>query len=136
MITVNGKVYDGVAVKPDLDEALEHYGVKGMKWRRRKGKSFINKVLNYQSSHDADGNPIRNAKNNEEKEKAIKKKTKRSSIINKILNYNSSHDSEGNPVNRNTNTNKQKKSGTINKIFNYESSHDSEGNPIKKKKKK
>lgn len=34
MITVNGKVYDGVAVKPDLDEALEHYGVKGMKWRQ------------------------------------------------------------------------------------------------------
>ncbi len=34
MITVNGKVYDGVAVKPDLDEALEHYGVKGMKWRK------------------------------------------------------------------------------------------------------
>ena len=29
-------MYDGVINKPDLDEALEHYGVKGMKWRRRK----------------------------------------------------------------------------------------------------
>ncbi len=26
--------YDGVILKPDLDEALEHYGVKGMKWRK------------------------------------------------------------------------------------------------------
>lgn len=34
MIAVNGKIYDGVAVKPGLDEALEHYGVKGMKWRK------------------------------------------------------------------------------------------------------
>lgn len=98
MIHIDDKVYDGVAVKPDLDEALEHYGVKGTKWRRRKGKSFTNKVLNYQSSYDTDGNPIRNAKSNEEKEKAIKKKTKRSSIINKIFNYESSHDSEGNPI--------------------------------------
>ena len=125
-------IYDGVITKPELDEALEHFGVKGMKWKKRKGKS-INKVLNYQSSYDADGNPISNSKSDEEKEKAIKKKTKQSSVINKILNYNSSHDSEGNPVNKNTNTNKQKKSGTMSKIFNYESSHDSEGNPIKKK---
>lgn len=28
--------YDGVILKPDLDEALEHYGVKGMKWKKRK----------------------------------------------------------------------------------------------------
>lgn len=28
--------YDGVILKPTLDEALEHYGVKGMKWRKRK----------------------------------------------------------------------------------------------------
>lgn len=28
--------YDGVILKPDLDEALEHYGVLGMKWGRRK----------------------------------------------------------------------------------------------------
>ena len=43
MITVNGKVYDGVAVKPDLDEALEHYGVKGMKWRKHL-KSALSKA--------------------------------------------------------------------------------------------
>ncbi len=28
--------YDGVILKPDLDEALEHYGVLGMKWGIRK----------------------------------------------------------------------------------------------------
>lgn len=28
--------YDGVVLKPSLDEALEHYGVLGMKWGRRK----------------------------------------------------------------------------------------------------
>ena len=28
--------YDGVILKPDLDEALEHYGVLGMKWGHRK----------------------------------------------------------------------------------------------------
>lgn len=28
--------YDGVILKPTLDEALEHYGVKGMKWKKRK----------------------------------------------------------------------------------------------------
>ena len=27
--------YDGVILKPTLDEALEHYGVKGMKWRKK-----------------------------------------------------------------------------------------------------
>lgn len=26
--------YDGVINKPSLDEALEHYGVKGMKWKK------------------------------------------------------------------------------------------------------
>lgn len=36
MISVKGKMYDGVAIKPTLDEAFEHYGVKGMKWRKRK----------------------------------------------------------------------------------------------------
>lgn len=50
MITINGKVYDGVAVKPDLDDALEHYGVKGMKWRKHlkvalsKASRYANKV--------------------------------------------------------------------------------------------
>ena len=34
--------YDGVINKPDLDEALEHYGIKGMKWRK-KLKGLINK---------------------------------------------------------------------------------------------
>ena len=39
MITVNGKVYDGVMMKPDLDDVLEHHGVKGMKWGFRKQKA-------------------------------------------------------------------------------------------------
>lgn len=30
-------MYDGVINKPSLDEALEHYGVKGMKWKKHKG---------------------------------------------------------------------------------------------------
>lgn len=34
MISVKGKMYDGVAIKPELDDALEHYGVKGMKTHR------------------------------------------------------------------------------------------------------
>ena len=45
MITVNGKVYDGVAMKPSLDEALEHYGIKGMKWRQHL-KRGINSLKN------------------------------------------------------------------------------------------
>ena len=28
--------YDGVIIKPDLDEAIEHYGVLGMKWGIRR----------------------------------------------------------------------------------------------------
>lgn len=35
--------YDGVIFKPDLDEALEHYGVKGMKWKKHL-KSAINTI--------------------------------------------------------------------------------------------
>lgn len=35
--------YDGVINKPALDEALEHYGVKGMKWRKRKAKNLVDK---------------------------------------------------------------------------------------------
>ena len=33
---IHGQFYDGIVGKPDLDDALEHYGVKGMKWRRRR----------------------------------------------------------------------------------------------------
>ena len=30
--------YDGIIEKPSVDDLIiEHYGVKGMKWRRRKG---------------------------------------------------------------------------------------------------
>lgn len=36
MIEINGEVYDGVTFKPDLDDALAHYGVMGMKWGIRK----------------------------------------------------------------------------------------------------
>lgn len=36
MITINGKSYDGVVIKPDIDDTLEHYGVKGQKWGVRK----------------------------------------------------------------------------------------------------
>ena len=38
MITVDGQTYDGIVIKPELDDALEHYGVKGMKWKKRKAK--------------------------------------------------------------------------------------------------
>ena len=31
--------YDGIINKPDIDDIfIAHYGVKGMKWRRRKAK--------------------------------------------------------------------------------------------------
>lgn len=36
MINVDGKSYDGVIIKPDIDEALAHYGVMGMKWGIRR----------------------------------------------------------------------------------------------------
>jgi len=51
MITVNGKIYDGVAVKPDLDEALEHYGVKGMKWRKhlKSALSKASRIVKYRN---------------------------------------------------------------------------------------
>lgn len=57
MIEINGEVYDGVMLKPDLDDALAHYGVMGMKWGIRKDlkktgsiskktKGKINKAVN------------------------------------------------------------------------------------------
>lgn len=36
MITVKGQVYDGVVIKPSLDDTLKHYGVKGMEWGEHK----------------------------------------------------------------------------------------------------
>ena len=46
MIKINGQVYDGVIIKPDLDDSLKHYGVKGMKWTKRKAgaKSIGSKI--------------------------------------------------------------------------------------------
>ena len=29
-------IFDGLITKPSVDDALEHYGVKGMKWKNRK----------------------------------------------------------------------------------------------------
>jgi len=34
MIIIGNQVYDGVSMKPSIDDALEHYGVKGMKWHK------------------------------------------------------------------------------------------------------
>ena len=34
MIVIENKVYDGVSMKPTIDEALEHFGIKGMKWHK------------------------------------------------------------------------------------------------------
>ena len=39
MISVNGKTYDGVVIKPDIDDLLEHHGVKGQKWGHRKKRT-------------------------------------------------------------------------------------------------
>lgn len=36
MITIETNIYDGISSKPELDEALMHYGVLGMKWGVRK----------------------------------------------------------------------------------------------------
>lgn len=41
-------MYDGIVLKPPLDDALEHYGVKGMKWGRRKKKEVKAKARRYQ----------------------------------------------------------------------------------------
>lgn len=39
MITYNGNQFDGVTSKPELtDDFIEHYGIKGMKWRHVKAK--------------------------------------------------------------------------------------------------
>ncbi len=35
---IHGQFYDGIVGKPDLDDALEHYGIKGMKWHKVKAK--------------------------------------------------------------------------------------------------
>lgn len=41
MITVNGQVYDGIMIKPELDDLLEHHGVKGQKWGIRKQRPTL-----------------------------------------------------------------------------------------------
>lgn len=39
--------YDGVVLKPELnEETLEHFGIKGMKWRHRKGRKKADLLSN------------------------------------------------------------------------------------------
>ena len=49
MININCQFYDGVIIKPSLDDVLEHHGVKGMKWgfrKRRVLKGRANRQIN------------------------------------------------------------------------------------------
>lgn len=49
MININCQFYDGVIIKPSLDDVLEHHGVKGMKWgfrKRRVLKGRANRRIN------------------------------------------------------------------------------------------
>ena len=71
MITVNGKVYDGVVIKPDLDDLLEHHGVKGQKWGIRKAfttlgnrsaQRMAKRIKKNQEKRIAKGNPIKTLK--------------------------------------------------------------------------
>lgn len=39
MIYIEDNSYDGTITKPDLDEAIEHYGVLGMRWGVRKDRT-------------------------------------------------------------------------------------------------
>lgn len=41
MIIIGNQVYDGVSMKPPIDDVLEHYGVKGMKWRHHLRGGFV-----------------------------------------------------------------------------------------------
>ena len=75
--------YDGVITKPELnEETLTHYGVKGMKWRKRKAKGVtksskksnfmdnIRKIFNYNNAYDSEGNPTKPSNSKKDKRKS------------------------------------------------------------------
>lgn len=63
MININCQFYDGVIIKPSLDEVLEHHGVKGMRWgfrKRRVLKGRANRRINTGNIARAKTNKRRN----------------------------------------------------------------------------
>ena len=68
--------YDGVIIKPSLDDVLEHHGVKGMKWGIRK-RRVAPGVLKRRSKADY---AVEGKKYNDYYNKAIKQKEKANSL--------------------------------------------------------
>lgn len=75
------KIFCEEPIKPELsDDILMHYGVKGMKWRRRKAKTRKNSnTSKFRSSTSSNSmmNQLSKARTNEE----------RAALTNAILNY-------------------------------------------------
>lgn len=75
------KIFCEEQIKPDLsDDTLAHYGVKGMKWRRRKAKNRKNSNMSkYRSNTSSNSmmNQLSKARTNEE----------RAALTNAVLNY-------------------------------------------------
>ena len=63
-MNIQNQYYDGVTSKPDLDDCLEHFGIKGMKWRRRKGKKSGGKTLTGKEKFKVLYNKTKRAYNN------------------------------------------------------------------------